>query len=244
MTRPFAPRPVIYGGELLPHRPPFPHLPASTTFANPIFITINFLQHNEAVFPNLPWSAWSRTLDEWVVWVRTEPKLQHLQNVGAGDGVVVRELAAFLVIAAHLRRRMGESFIWCVGPRSKSAGEEDVLRDNDTEPDDEKFWSGPATGEDRGGTSGNSTENKGGDVGGKTAAGSIAEQWRLQQQHPTSLQFTPPRRSLWTAATRHATTNENATLRDTKSFKVTTLAGFRRTLASLINSLSRRLIRP
>jgi hypothetical protein len=135
----------------------------------------------------------------------------------------MRQFAAFLVVAGHLRRRMGESFVWYVGPSSTSAAGEDIMDDNDAEPDDlsddDTFWSKGGTGSGK---------------GGESASRAIAEHWRLQQEQPSLAPA--PRRSLWSAIISRRKAKENATTKDSglKS-RLMSVKSLRRTMAMIFN---------
>ncbi|KAJ7217750.1 hypothetical protein GGX14DRAFT_561116 [Mycena pura] len=178
---------------------PFLQLPIGTTFAGPLFILINALQHLEHTFASsLTWASWSWDHAGWVDWIKGEVTLKHLNDVGEGNGAVIDELAAFMVVAGRLRLRMGDDFRW--GTTPSVTGLADIFNpDNDcrnSRPADEESHpskSGTGAGRGRGKGKGKEKQPSGGqtragNTGGKTralgsasACEAIAQQWRLQQ---------------------------------------------------------------
>ncbi|KAJ6536723.1 hypothetical protein DFH09DRAFT_1178603 [Mycena vulgaris] len=117
----------FYHASIIRCVPPFINLPLGSTFANPIFVALNALEHMLHNFGALDWTAWNtwRTQAQWVSWITSEAKLAHLQQmqVEGTEGSVVEEFAAFLTVAAHLRRRLGVDFTWkTVGKSSQPSG--------------------------------------------------------------------------------------------------------------------------
>ncbi|KAJ7217748.1 hypothetical protein GGX14DRAFT_561113 [Mycena pura] len=190
-------------------RAPFLQLPIGTTFANPLFILINALQHLEHNFASsLTWASWSWDHAGWVNWIKGEVTLKHLNDVGEGNGAVIDELAAFMVVAGRLRLRMGDDFRW--GTTPSVTGLADIFnpdndRRNSRPADEESHPSKSGTGAGRGRGKGKEKgkgkgkgkgkekqpsggQTRAGNTGGKTralgsasACEAIAQQWRLQQ---------------------------------------------------------------
>ncbi|KAJ7092736.1 hypothetical protein C8R44DRAFT_891166 [Mycena epipterygia] len=70
------------------------------------------LPHFDTAFAT-SWRCWLE-FDQarWIQWSVKQPGLVHLQNIRTVDGTAVPELARFLVVAGHLRRRIGADFSW------------------------------------------------------------------------------------------------------------------------------------
>ncbi|KAJ7771026.1 hypothetical protein DFH07DRAFT_1057785 [Mycena maculata] len=104
-------RVVLESDEIF--RPPFEGLPLGVTFSNPLFITLNAIQHVEQRFA-VTWEDWCsrRDKDDWATWIQLQPMLCHLAKIPVGSETAVEEFAAFLTVAAHLRRRMEKNFRW------------------------------------------------------------------------------------------------------------------------------------
>ncbi|KAJ6558262.1 hypothetical protein B0H19DRAFT_133353 [Mycena capillaripes] len=102
---PYEPSPVLFRNVRI-HTTPYSDLPICTSYANPLFVMLNGLQHIESKFPSLTWDSWSWDHARWLQWIQQEDALSLL----ADD--VGKELAAFLVVAGRLRQRMGQDFRW------------------------------------------------------------------------------------------------------------------------------------
>ncbi|KAJ7640119.1 hypothetical protein B0H17DRAFT_478539 [Mycena rosella] len=122
------------------YEPLFPTLPLTSTFASPLFVTLNAIRHIDARFPDVQWD-WDTPA--WAAWIAEQPALAHLREIqklsgdgegeGGGQGATrgaVEELAAFLAVAAHLRHRLGPDFVWepPTGGSESSASESSTVR--------------------------------------------------------------------------------------------------------------------
>lgn len=100
------------------HPPPFLTLASIVheAYANPLFILLNTIQQLEPAFPDFYQRCFGDNIlsaNQWESWIKSQDRLAHLCLDTDDSRTTRNRLASFLVVVAHLRRRLGmEEIVW------------------------------------------------------------------------------------------------------------------------------------